>query len=203
MSTFDYSRISPSDAADLRQIAERLRYLLPRAASLIIEIGDQLKEAKIRLDHGEFCAFCLQEAKIPIRTAQNYLALAELAKVFPSEVANIPARTGYKLAAKGAPVDVVEAVMTEVREGRVPSFDEVQRRLGATKGTPAPSDTDLDDLADRMLDALDELDVSNVEKFLRTGTKVMIVAFCDRLQFGLAQRQTTPAALDVRPKNAQ
>ena len=90
-STFDYTRLDPSDAAELRQIAERLRDLVPCATSLIIEIGHQLKAAKIRLDHGEFFKFCLDEAKIPIRTAENYLALADLAAVYPSEAAKIPA----------------------------------------------------------------------------------------------------------------
>ncbi len=204
MSTFDYSSLQPSDAADLKKIAERLRYLVPRATRLIIEIGDHLKAAKARLGHGEFGKFCLDEVGIEIRSAENYLALSDLAKVYPpSELAKLPARTAYKLAAKAAPADVVEEVMSEVRAGRVPGFDDVLRRIAATKANQAPtSHPDVDDLADRLLDALDARDVGDIERFLRTGTKGMIAAFCERLQHGLEQRHAKAAAADMLPKNA-
>ena len=92
--------------------------------------------------------------------------------------------------------------MSEVRGGRMPSFDEVRRRLGATTGTQALSYPDVSDLADLLLEKLDARDVNDNVRFLRTGTKVMVAAFCGRLQHGLTQRHTTPAASDMLPKNA-
>lgn len=173
MSTFDHFSLQPSDAADLKKIAKRLRYLLHRATSLIIEIGNHLKAAKARLGHGEFGKFCLSEAGIEIRTAENYLALSNSADAYPPlEIAELPTRTAYQLAAKGTPVAVVEEFMSEVRAGRVPNFDDVRRRITATKGNRAStSHPDVDDLANRLLEVLDVLDVSNIERFLRARTK--------------------------------
>lgn len=202
MSTFDYSSFSPVDAAELQQIAQRLRDLVPRACLLIIEIGDALKAAKARLRHGEFCTFCIHEAGIEIRTAENYLSLAELAKIYaPTEIARLGARTAYQLAAKTAPTEIVEQVMTEVRGGRVPRFDEVKRRISQAKGNATMPRPDVNDLVGRMLDALDAQDVANIERLLRTGTKDKIVAFCEQLKRGLEKRLVRRAALDVLPIN--
>lgn len=202
MSTFDYSSFSSSEAAELQEIAQRLRDLVPRACLLIIEIGDALKAAKARLRHGGFCSFCIHEAGIEIRTAENYLALAELAKLYPpTEIARLAARTAYQLAAKTAPTEIVEQVMTEVRGGRVPRFDEVKRRISQAKGKATTSHPDVADLVDRMLDALDAQDVGNIERLLRTGTKDIIVAFCEQLRLGLEERFARPVAADVLPKN--
>ena len=202
MSTFDYSSFSSSEAAELQEIAQRLRDLVPRACLLIIEIGDALKAAKVRLRHGGFCSFCIHEAGIEIRTAENYLSLAELAKIYPpTEIAQLGARSAYQLAAKTAPTEIVEQVMTEVRGGRVPRFDEVKRRISQAKGRATTSNPDVDDLVGRMLDALDAQDVGNIERLLRTATKAVIVAFCEQLRLGLEERHARPAAVDVLPKN--
>jgi hypothetical protein len=199
MSTFDYSNLPASDAIDLKKIAKQLRNLVPRATLLIIEIGNHLKEAKARLDHGKFGLFCLCEAGIEIRTAENYLALAEMAKMYPvSEIAKLPARTAYQLAARDAPAGLVKEIMSEVSDNQVPGFDEVRQRIAATKGYPAStSHLDGNDLADRLLGTLDAHEVGNIERFLRTATKSMIAAFCDRLQRGL---DAEPAYTDL-PKN--
>jgi hypothetical protein len=203
VSTFDYSTLPPSDAADLKMIAGCLRDLVRRAIPLVIEIGDYLKSAKARLPHGQFGKFCREAAGIEIRSAENYLALADLAKVYPpSELAKLPAGAAYQLAAKTAPAQVVEEVMSEVRAGRVPGFNDVKRRIAAGKAGEAPPPVlDIDDLADRLLDALDARDVGEIERFLRTGKKAMIAVFCERLQQGLEQRHAKPAAVAMLPRN--
>lgn len=201
MATFDYSSLPPSDVVALQDIAERLRDLIPRATSLIIEIGDHLKAAKSKLGHGQFSRYCLDAVGIEPRTAENYLALSDLARIYPpSDVAKLPARTAYKLAAQSAPADVVEAVMGEVHVGQVPSFDEVQRRIARRKRV-STSRQDADGLADRLIDALDARDIGDLERFLRSGTKPAIIAFCARLQRGSERQHPIGTAEGMLPKN--
>lgn len=204
MATFDYSSLPSSDADALRVIAERLRDLIPNATSLVLEIGDLLRAAKSKLEHGMFGQYCLEKVGIEPRTAENYLALSDLAKVYPpSDLAKIPARTAYKMAAKSAPADVVGAIMGEVRGGKIPSFNDVQRRLA--KGRPGPSSGhdagDVADLADRLIDALDPRNVGDLERYLRKGTKSAIIALCDELRRGVERRHPQTAAPDMLPKN--
>ncbi|UQR62336.1 DUF3102 domain-containing protein [Bradyrhizobium sp. C-145] len=204
MATFDYSSLPPSDADALRVIAERLRDLIPNATSLVIEIGDLLRAAKSKLEHGTFGQYCLDKVGIEPRTAENYLALSDLAKVYPSsDLAKISARTAYKMAAKSAPADVVEAIMGEVRGGKIPSFNDVQRRLAKSKPVPSSGHDagDVADLADRLIDALDPRNIGDLDRFLRRGTKRAIIALCDELQRGLERQHPQTAAADMLPKN--
>jgi len=137
--TFDYSLFSPSDAAFLRETAGQVRALVRKATPIVIQIGDRLAAAKERLPHGQFGPYCVDEAGIPIRSAENYMSLAELAKVYPpSLLARLPATAGYKLAENTTPAAVVAAVMSEVAAGRRFKVHEVKRRLAAAKPAESP-----------------------------------------------------------------
>jgi hypothetical protein len=202
-STFDYSAFSPSDAAFLKKTAKRVRTLIRRATPLLIEIGDYLAKAKQKLPHGQFGAFCLDEVKISVRSAENYMNLAELAKVYPpSLVSRLPANAGYKLGEESAPAEIVAEIMTEVSTGRTFTFREVNGRLLAAKRAEALSAApDVDGLADRLLGALDVHDIGDLALLLRTATESMIAALCARLQQGLEQRHTTTIAARMLPQN--
>jgi hypothetical protein len=202
-STFDYSAFSPSDAAFLKKTAKHVRNLIRRTTPLLIEIGDYLAKAKGRLPHGQFGQFCLDEVGIEPRSAENYMGLAELAKVYPpSLVSQLPARAGYKMGEKSAPAAIVAEIMTEVSAGRTFTFREVNSRLTAAKPAEAFSAApDVEGLADRLLGALDAHDIGDLALLLRTATKSVIAAFCERLQQGLEQRRTTTVATRMLPQN--
>lgn len=202
-STFDYSAFSPSDADFLKKTATRVRKLIQRTTPVLIEIGDYLTNAKEKMPHGQFGKFCLDEVGIDLRSAENYMKLAELAKVYPpSLVSQLPARAGYKMGEKSAPAEIVAEIMTEVSAGRAFTFREVNSRLAAAKPAEALSvASDVDGLADRLLGALDMHDIGDLALLLRTATKPMLTAFCERLQQGLEQRQTTTVATCMLPQN--
>jgi hypothetical protein len=202
-STFDYSSFSPSDADFLKKTAAHVRKLIRRTTPLLIEIGDYLAKAKERLPHGQFGQFCLDEVEVDPRSAENYMKLAELAKVYPpSLVSQLPARAGYKMGEKSAPVEIVAEIMAEVSTGRNFTIREVNSRLAAAKPAKALSAApDIDGLADRLLGALDGHDIGDLSLLLRTATKPMLAAFCERLQQGLEQRRTTTVAACMLPQN--
>lgn len=201
--TFDYSAVSPSDAAALRHIAGQVRELVQRATPLLIEIGDYLNSAKEKLAHGQFQIFCEAEAGLELRSAQNYMSLASLARSYPrGEVGQLPARTGYKLAEKATPARIVAEVMSEVRAGRVPALEEVTSRIAAAKGLTEPTKiVDIDKLANRLLDSLDAGDVGDVVLLLKRGTKAIMALLCERLEQGLKQPRTVEAVAEVLPPN--
>jgi hypothetical protein len=202
-STFDYSGFLPSDADFLKKTATHVRELIQRTTSDLIEIGDYLTKAKEKMPHGQFGAFCRDEVGTELRTAENYMNLAELAKVYPpSLVSQLPARAGYKMGEKSAPAEIVAEIMREVSAGRAFTFRDVNSRLVAAKPAEALSVApDVDGLADRLLDALDMHDIGDLALLLRTATKLMLAAFCERLQQGLEQQQTTTVATRMLPQN--
>ena len=98
--------------------------------------------------------------------------------------------------------EIVAEIMTEVSAGRAFTFREVNSRLAAAKPAEALSvASDVDGLADRLLGALDMHDIGDLALLLRTATKPMLTAFCERLQQGLEQRQTTTVATCMLPQN--
>jgi hypothetical protein len=192
--TFDYSAISPSDAADLREIAAEVRDLVKRMTPMLIEIGERLTSAKAKLPHGTFAAFCWDEAHVRPRRAQLCMRLARFARSH-SQTDAFAARTGYMLAKTTTPPQVIAEVMTEACAGRAPSHDNVKSRIAAAKsGAPASSVLDVDKLAARLLDALDEDDVRNVILLVGKGTKAVTSLFCERLRAGLQQRPKPDAS---------
>ena len=124
------------------------------------------------------------------------MSLAELARVYPpSLLARLPATAGYKLAENTTPAAVVAAVMSEVAAGRRFKVHEVKRRIAAAKPAESPVlPPEVDNVADRLLDALDPEDVAEVVAFLRSAQKPMIAVLCERLQHGLEQRPTPSTA---------
>ncbi|WP_247391927.1 hypothetical protein [Bradyrhizobium sp. 35] len=113
--TFNYGAFSPSEVAFLQTRAKRVRALIRRTTHQLIEIGENLTQIKERMPHGQFAAFCDAELGIKLRSAENYMSLAELAKTYPPAlVARLPARAGYKLGERSAPTDKVAEIMREV-----------------------------------------------------------------------------------------
>ena len=79
--------------------------------------------------------------------------------------------------------------MSEVSAGRRFKVHEVKSRIAAAKpAEPSVLLPDVDNVADRLLDALDPGDVAEVVAFLRSAKKSLIAVLCERLQHGLEQR---------------
>ena len=126
---FDYSCLASADEAKLRQQARRLRDLISKTTSDMIEIGGELASIKDRLDHGQFIAWIEAEIGISVRTAQNYMRLAMLAKGKNETVALLPPSTARMLAAKSAPSEVVRHVLDRVASGDLMSDRAVKELL--------------------------------------------------------------------------
>src|SRR5215468_1079699 len=60
---FDYSIVSEPVAEDLRQRAELIRRGLKQTATTLIEIGQQLREAKDALGHGHLAPWLKAECR--------------------------------------------------------------------------------------------------------------------------------------------
>lgn len=201
--TFNYGAFSPSEVAFLQTTAKRVRALIRRTTHQLIEIGENLTQIKERMAHGQFAAFCDAELGIKLRSAENYMSLAELAKTYPPAlVARLPARAGYKLGERSAPTDKVAEIMSEVSNGKLFTISEVNSRLGAAKlAEPSSRAPDIDHLAERVLDALDIHDVGDLVLLLGTASRSALAAFCERLQQGLEHRRPTTATTLMLPQN--
>jgi hypothetical protein len=200
--TFDYCSVSPSNAIFLRKTACQVRVLVKRVTPTNIKIGDHLTAARERLPHGQFGKYCVDAVGITLRSAENYMSLAELANIFPrSLVAQLPARAGYKLAENATPPALVAEMMSEVAAGHIPTFHEVESRIAAAE--PAEPNhgvlRNVDDLADQLLRSLDSEKLDEVVRFLRMAKKPAIAMLCERLQQGL-KRQPLNSASDFLPQ---
>jgi hypothetical protein len=192
---FDYSGIPSFKAMQLQRIARRVNELLPTVIPIIIQIGEHLAEAKAMIPHGHFGAYCKDEMDICNKSAQNYMNLAKLARTRdPGDLAKLPARAAYKLAAKDTPETVISEVLSEVRAGRSITEDEVKERIGRAKGKRPTLDTlEVDKIADLLLESLDAGGVREVESFLRCASKATIKALSGRLREALDVDSAPPA----------
>jgi hypothetical protein len=101
----------------------------------MVGIGRELISIKNDLvDHGQFCSLVETEIGISIRTAQGYMAIARLAG--KSEMISLlSASTARILAAKSAPPNIVEHVITEAANGRILGEPAVKKLLCEDKET--------------------------------------------------------------------
>ena len=126
--TFDYNALAPDAAATLREQARHLRALVTKTTTDMIEIGRDLMSVKNKLKHGQFTSWVEAEIGISVRTAQGYMRLAILAEGKSATVSLLPSSTARMLAAKAAPPDIVEHVITKAAAGTIVP-DRVVKRL--------------------------------------------------------------------------
>lgn len=122
---FDYAALDPAIATPLRQQAERIRRRLGKHTEDIIETGRDLLAVKEKLTHGTFVAWIESELKLPARTAQSFMSAARLADKNATVALFSPA-TVYRLAAKGTPDDIRDAIIARAEAGDVASDREVR-----------------------------------------------------------------------------
>ena len=116
--TFDYTAVEPAVAADLRAQAKRIRGRIRKTVD-IIEIGHDLAAAKKHIvRHGDFIRWVEAEVGIEARSAQRYMAAAQLYDK-NDIVSFLPPATVYRLAAKSTPAPVIEAVVAKAAAGEI------------------------------------------------------------------------------------
>lgn len=125
---FDYTTLA-ADASWLQQQAENIRAKVRTTTATIIEIGAALLDVKARLEHGHFGTWVSAECGFTIRSAQNYMSVAELAAGKSETVAYLPPAVAYKIAAKSTPPGVVNAVVERAAAGNIPSEAAVREML--------------------------------------------------------------------------
>jgi hypothetical protein len=115
---FNYAALAPADAASLREQAVRIRGLITKSTADMIAIGRDLIAIKTHhLNHGQFTDWLEHEIGVGIRTAQVYMAIAKRAEGKNETIALLPPSTARMLAAKSAPPEIVEQVITQAAAG--------------------------------------------------------------------------------------
>jgi|SRR5579863_608536 len=116
---FDYGTMVPEIASGLRSEAVLLRGLITKSTADMIEAGRVLLAIKDRLNHGQFMSWVEAEVGISIRTAQGYMRFAKLGDGKSETVSLLPPPTVRLLAAKSAPPEIVEQVITKAAAGNI------------------------------------------------------------------------------------
>jgi hypothetical protein len=123
--TFTYDIVPAVTAAALRAEASRIRKMVNTTTAAIIEIGCALISVKQSLDHGQFSEWVQAECGFGLRTAENYIKASQFAEGKTKCVSLLNPATVYRLAAKSAPPEIVQAVLDRAANGEVVADGEV------------------------------------------------------------------------------
>ena len=157
---FDYSPLPATQVDELRAMAKTIRSGTAMMTAAIIDIGRNLLAAKQALAHGRFSPWVEAECGFTLRTAQNYMRVAEFTHGKSETVSLLSPSVIYTMASKKVPLSVVNKVLQLLDSGQVPTECDVLRMLAeAREIKPERSqilDTGLeaqraDDLASRLL----------------------------------------------------
>jgi len=141
---FDYAQLSPGEAAEIREVAVRVRAAHERTIVAVLEMGRDLLAVKARLGHGRFGAWLHAEFGGVARTAQNYMMAAQAFAGKGEMVSYLPAATVYALAAPSTPKAVRSEIVCRLEAGERPhpaAITEAVRaaRTKARESRPAPT----------------------------------------------------------------
>jgi hypothetical protein len=116
---FDYTLLESADAADLRARAIRLRGLMTKSTTDMINIGVELLAIRDLLDHGQFKNWVEREVDVDVRTVQVYMSIARLAEGKSELISLLSPSTARLLAAKSAPTEIIEQVIARASSGEI------------------------------------------------------------------------------------
>jgi uncharacterized protein YueI len=131
--TFDYSALQADVAADARAAAQRIRIFNETMMENVANVGRELIAMKERLDHGAFTPWVEAELGLSIRTAQNYMQMAQRLGSNAKCVSHLPLTTGFKLTSSSTPDRVVEEVITRSKAGDPPDRRQVEDLIHKAK----------------------------------------------------------------------
>jgi hypothetical protein len=114
---FDYNTVPASIRSDLQAQAKLIRKLIAKTTADLIDLGRHLIAAKQHIGHGLFIPWVEGEIGISGRTAQRYMAIAQLAEAKNDSVSLLPPTILHRLAAPSAPLEVVDYVIGQANDG--------------------------------------------------------------------------------------
>jgi hypothetical protein len=128
--SFDYGSLSPEIAEAVRDKTDSIRHQLKAAKTAVVWIGRDLTAVKQRLEHGQFVHWVEEECGFSVRTAQNYMRVAEFFDGKSATLALLTPGTLYRLSAKNAPPELVNKVIARAAGGENVPEAEVARMFG-------------------------------------------------------------------------
>jgi hypothetical protein len=132
-SSFDYSTLPADIGIEAQAAAVRIKEHLRGA---IIGVGAELFRMKERLPHGEFGKWIKAEFALTERTAQNYMAAAELVAKYEI-ISVLKPTTIYQLAARATPESARQAVIEQLTAGQMIGNAQVKQAIDAAKAEQA------------------------------------------------------------------
>ncbi|MEO5375091.1 MAG: DUF3102 domain-containing protein [Alphaproteobacteria bacterium] len=128
---FDYGRLTPTIATDIRAAAERIRVRMKRTAEDIIEIGRDLITVKEKLDHGQFLPWISKEFGMKEDMAQNFMRVA---RRFGDQIPNYSAFAPTVLIAlASAPPEVVTTIEDRAAAGESITVADVKAEIARVR----------------------------------------------------------------------
>ena len=118
---FDYGDLAPEVASMARQTAAAIREAHQRQVAEVIATGEALIKVKVLLPHGEFGRWLESEFGWSVRSAENYMRVAETYGPNAQRVAHSPLSVVYRLAAPTIPTEVREDVLLRADRGERPT----------------------------------------------------------------------------------
>ena len=115
---FDYNTVPASIRSDLQAQAKLIKKLIAKTTADLIDLGRHLIAAKQHIGHGLFIPWVEGEIGISGRTAQRYMAIAQLAEAKNDSVSLLPPTILHRLAAPSAPLEVVDYVIGQANGRR-------------------------------------------------------------------------------------
>jgi hypothetical protein len=123
---FDYRSVPSSQANFLKGQADRIRH---QYLTSIIQIGNALLEAKRHLSHGALLSWIQCEVRMPVRTAQAYMRVAQWASGQKPAVARLPPSVLYLLSAASTPGEFVADIIARAEAGELISPSVIRNEL--------------------------------------------------------------------------
>jgi hypothetical protein len=120
--------------------AEKIRELLKRTGTDIVEIGNLLIECKKIAGHGHWLPWLKQEFGWKERTAQRFMQIAHAAGSNPSGLTDLdlPMEGLYLLSAPSTPQAAREEIIKRAKEGEKITVAEVKNKIDAAKEPRRP-----------------------------------------------------------------
>lgn len=114
--SFDYTMLNESSAAQLKQILTTIRRNTHSSTRAILSTGMALLEAKRHLQHGQFKEWVCSQCGFCMRTAERYMRAAELLEDKYDTVSHLQPSTLYRLSAKSMPHLILQSVLLRLTE---------------------------------------------------------------------------------------
>jgi Protein of unknown function (DUF3102) len=132
--------VSTQPGSPLANHAEKIRDLIKRTGSNIVEIGNLLIECKKIAGHGHWLPWLEQEFGWKERTAQRYMRIAHAVESNPSGLADLdlPMEGLYLFTAPSTPEAVRKEIITRAEKGEKITVAEVKDKINAAKEPRRP-----------------------------------------------------------------